>query len=78
MSTVRKENKRVKCTSVGASVKTRWGSNHDECKGGNENQYDLNETFSRNVSVNGVDSKVYSEHMKWYGNIDNSIILRDE
>ena len=75
LNQVRKEEERTKYTVVQSSVQTRWGSSHDKCVCANRNQFDLNETIIRLVSEHGVDEKMYKEHMKTHGHLNNAIIL---
>ena len=56
---VRKEGNRTKTIQIESAVKTRWNSDHEECRRANINQKDLKIAISRMISRNGIDKDLF-------------------
>lgn len=66
---VQKENKRTNTTKLDRAVKTRWGSDHEECKRANLNQRDFKESLSRMVCNTGIDKDIYRANSNNLNNV---------
>jgi hypothetical protein len=66
---VQREFKRTDSIKLDRAVKTRWGSDHEECKRANINQRDFKEALSRMVSATGVDEDIFKANCNNINNI---------
>ena len=59
---VQAKNNRTKTLKPDSAVKTRWGSDHEECKRANINQKDLKLSLGRMITPTGVDKQLHKEN----------------